>query len=271
LGMFTLIVGLIGVVFSIQMDTSVSTYGGERINNLGLMNLQQNLVFICSSITIVGVFLIVMSGRSNGSDSNLYQNQSMRKCPFCAEIIKSQAILCRYCGKDLTLGRSRFSGSPTKTTGYNIGDTGPAGGKVFYVSDDEGSHGLEAAPADINNGDGYVWGMYGTSISGAQGTVIGTGAANTSAIVIICSEANTAAKMAYAYTLNGYSDWFLPSKDELNLLYLQKDVVGGFSDYCYWSSSEVDTQGTWNQGFKYGYQSIDYKNVTYAVRAVRAF
>ncbi|MEY3882523.1 MAG: hypothetical protein RIQ94_3319 [Pseudomonadota bacterium] len=101
LGILALILGLIGLVFSIQMDTSVSSYGGGRINNLGLMSLQQNLVFICSTITIVGVFLIVMAGRSNGSNNSLNQNQSVRECPFCAETIKSQAVLCRYCGKDV--------------------------------------------------------------------------------------------------------------------------------------------------------------------------
>lgn len=101
LGILALILGLIGLVFSIQMDTSVSSYGGGRINNLGLMSFQQNLVFIFSTVTIVGVFLIVMAGRSNGSNNSLNQSQSVRECPFCAETIKSQAVLCRYCGKDV--------------------------------------------------------------------------------------------------------------------------------------------------------------------------
>ncbi len=101
LGILVLILGLIGIVLSIQMDTSVASYGGARINNLGLMSFQQNLVFICSSITIVGVFLIVMAGRSDGLNNTSDQNQSVRECPFCAEKIKSQAVLCRYCGKDV--------------------------------------------------------------------------------------------------------------------------------------------------------------------------
>ena len=101
LGILALILGLIGIVFSIQMDTSVSSYDGERINNLGLMSLQQNLVFLCSTVTIVGVFLIVMAVRSNGENNSLNQSQSVRECPFCAEKIKSQAVLCRYCGKDV--------------------------------------------------------------------------------------------------------------------------------------------------------------------------
>ncbi len=112
---------------------------------------------------------------------------------------------------------------------------------------------------------------YGTSISGAQGTAVGTGPANTAAIVAACSEANTAAKMADAYTLNGYSDWFLPSKDELNLLYAQKTGVGGFANNDYWSSTEYDANGAWTQNFDGGSQDYNSEDFTLPVRAVRAF
>jgi hypothetical protein len=161
--------------------------------------------------------------------------------------------------------------APSNTTVYHIGDTGPAGGKVFYLSDNTGLHGLEAAPADINNGAFYAWGCDGTSISGAQGTAVGTGAVNTAAIVAACGEADTAAKMADAYTLNGYSDWFLPSKDELNLLYLQKGVVGGFANNYYWSSSELSSYNARLQGFNNGLQTNSNKGDAVRVRAVRAF
>ena len=161
------------------------------------------------------------------------------------------------------------------TTVYHIGDTGPAGGKVFYLSDNTGLHGLEAAPDDINNGTSYAWGCYAngkyTSVFGAQGTAVGTGSANTAAIVAACSEANTAAKMADAYVFNGFSDWFLPSRDELKLLYAQKFVVGGFALYPYWSSSELGTILAWFQNFSNGLQDFNNKNSTYPVRVVRAF
>lgn len=154
------------------------------------------------------------------------------------------------------------------TSPYTIGETGPAGGKVFYVTDG-GLHGLEVAPVDqfarVN------WGCDGTSITGAQGTAVGTGAANTAAIVAACSEPNTAAKIADTYVFNGYSDWFLPSKDELNLLYLQKDVVGGFANDYYWSSSEVNSYGAWIQYFYDGNQYDSSKVDPVPVRAVRAF
>jgi hypothetical protein len=71
--------------------------------------------------------------------------------------------------------------------------------------------------------------------------------------------------------LNGYSDWFLPSKDELNQLYLQKNVVGGFANYFYWSSSEYNYYKAWGQDFSAGYQGYDGKGNPSNVRAVRAF
>ena len=127
---------------------------------------------------------------------------------------------------------------------YTIGQTGPAGGKVFYITNG-GVHGLEAALVDQASA---AWGCYGTSIAGTSAAV-GMGAANTAKIIAGCAEANTAAKVVDAYSLNGYDDWYLPSKDELALLYNQKAVVGGFANYNYWSSTE---RGSPPEGDSYG-------------------
>jgi len=148
-----------------------------------------------------------------------------------------------------------------------IGDTGPAGGKVFYITEG-GLHGLEAAP--VNQADIVPWGCYGTSIAGTS-TAVGTGAANTAKIVAGCAEANTAAKVADAYSLNGYDDWYLPSKDELDLLYDQKTVVGVFANANYWSSTESDIYNAWYQYFGDGSGNGYEKYSTLPVRAVRAF
>jgi hypothetical protein len=172
-----------------------------------------------------------------------------------------------YC-KNAAAPTWKDSCMPVNTTVYHIGDNGPAGGKVFYLSDNTGLHGLEAAPADQSSD--AAWGCWGTTISGAQGTAVGTGVANTTAIVAGCS-ANTASKIADAYTLNGYTDWFLPSMDELNLLYEQKAVVGGFVSNYYWSSSENGKNYAWSQVFGSGSQYDNDKANTLPVRAVRAF
>ncbi len=125
------------------------------------------------------------------------------------------------------------------------------GGIVFYTTDG-GLHGLEAAPADQSSSAG--WGCYGTAITGADGTALGTGAQNTVDILADCATAGIAADIADDYGLNGYTDWFLPSKDELNELYLNKDVVGGFAGDFYWSSSEVNSDAAWYQIFGDGNQ-----------------
>jgi hypothetical protein len=147
---------------------------------------------------------------------------------------------------------------------YAIGDAGPAGGIVFHVTDG-GLHGLEAAPVDQVS---THWGCDGTQISGANRTVVGTGEQNTADIIAGCNE-TTAASVASAYG----PGWFLPSKDELNLLYTQKEagVVGGFASYYYWSSSQYYGYSAWYQFFGYGNQYANNKNYALRVRAVRAF
>jgi hypothetical protein len=140
-----------------------------------------------------------------------------------------------------------------------------AGGIVFHVTDG-GLRGLEAATVDQVP---TQWGCFRTLISGAYGTDVGRGEPNTAAIIAGCTEI-TAASVAAAYG----PGWYLPSQDELNLLYLQKDagVVGGFASGYYWSSSQDGSYYAWLQGFGGGSQSASAsKNTTLRVRAVRAF
>jgi hypothetical protein len=150
---------------------------------------------------------------------------------------------------------------------YAIGDAGPAGGIVFHVTDG-GLHGLEAAAVDQAP---THWGCSGTKLPGANGTVVGTGKQNTADIIAGCNE-TTAASVAAAY---GPAGWYLPSKDELNLLYSQKvaGVVVGFASLYYWSSSQgSDDDDAWIQYFGTGDQFDSFgKSGAEGVRAVRAF
>jgi hypothetical protein len=156
------------------------------------------------------------------------------------------------------------------------------GGKLAYVLqpgdpgyDANVPHGLIAATSDQSTGTS--WGCYGTSISGANGTAIGTGAQNTIDILAACSTAGIAARLCDNYTVAvagiTYNDWFLPSKDELNKLYLNRAAIGGFANNFYWSSAEFLNVSAWTQDFFNGYQGygINVKFGTYRVRAVRAF
>lgn len=143
-----------------------------------------------------------------------------------------------------------------------------AGGIIFYL-DDTGEHGLVAAPEDQGATMDWFNGEY--VVTGAMGTEIGTGQANTSAIVAAQGEGDYAASLCDQLVLNGFGDWFLPSKDELNALYLSKALVGGFSEDFYWTSSEYGEGSAWEQVFNTGAQYNANKNFLIRVRAVRAF
>ena len=159
---------------------------------------------------------------------------------------------------------------------YEIGKAGPAGGIVFYVTDG-GLHGLEAARSDQSTG--VQWGCFATEI-GATGTAVGTGSLNTDKILQVCLTGGIAAKLAADYSLNGYTDWFLPSKDTLNQMYFNigpgappplTNVGRFYAGDNYWSSSETYSVFAWDQYFLNGYQDTDGKDNTFSVRAVRAF
>jgi hypothetical protein len=165
-------------------------------------------------------------------------------------------------------------GDPVIGTEAAIGDIRD-GGVVFWVDPSDNTKGLVCALEDQSAA--IQW-YNGTLITISTGTAIGTGSANTTAIITAQGETatNYAAGLARAHTGGGYEDWFLPSKDELKEMYDKKDVLEAaegftaFSDY-YWSSTESDTKNAWRQKVSNGDQSYSYKDDTYSVRAVRAF
>ncbi len=142
------------------------------------------------------------------------------------------------------------------------------GGVIFYI-DGTGQHGLISATSDQSYQ--AQWGCYGTSLPGAYGTAIGTGNQNTLDIMAGCATTGIAARICGDLVLNGYSDWFLPSKDELNQMYLQKTAIGSLANDNYWSSSGFNAFNAWFQGFVNGFQDWGNKDGSAYVRAVRAF
>ena len=182
-----------------------------------------------------------------------------------------------------------------------MGDTGPGGGIVFYVHDDADdlftSTGsdcdttckyLEAAPTGWGNGITVAAGeTTGTSTvdpilkwcsdttalrNATTKTAIGDGRPNTtSSTNNVAACATGAIFHAELYAGNGKTDWHLPSKDELNELFLKKATVGGFSSGYYWSSSEGGADRAWDQSFGTGFQVYGLKYFADVVRPVRAF
>jgi hypothetical protein len=157
--------------------------------------------------------------------------------------------------------------SATVHLGQNIG-----GGIVFYL-DPTGRHGLISTEMDQS-----VWGSPWGSASilvgpGAQGFAIGTGAQNSSAIMAVNPEPEIAARMCDTLTLNGFADWFLPSIDELDSMYVKRDIIGGFQpDGWYWSSTEHDLEGAWLEIFDIPrIKGWTYKENWLSVRCIRKF
>lgn len=130
-------------------------------------------------------------------------------------------------------------------------------------------HGLIAAPS--NQSSSATWGCMGTTIIGADGTSIGSGNQNTTDIVNGCTSSGTAAKLCHDLVLGGYSDWYLPSLNELGKLYLNRASIGGFAVAFYWSSTEGSADQAWVTSFADGGQSKLDKSYSGSVRAIRSF
>ena len=153
------------------------------------------------------------------------------------------------------------------------------GGLVFYV-DSTGQHGLVAAMDDLEGT--YEWGCSQQEVNGADGTSIGTGYQNTIDIVNQgCSTVNgsiTAAQAAFDAEINGYSDWYLPSRNELIEMYNTignggpEGNIGGFENNMYWSSTEFDINYKWSVYFDDGNTYLHgFYYTSSRVRPIRSF
>jgi hypothetical protein len=188
------------------------------------------------------------------------------------------------------IGNSSASSASNSVTPLSIG-TPYQGGIIFYIlkSGDPGydnvtyvQHGLIAAKVDQSTG--IIWAVsafYGTSVTGGTSTTLGSGAANTNNII---SQNGTgystyAAGLCYNYTnadtgTGIYSDWYLPSADEIKLAILQNGVVKLRTNDAYWSSSEDQYNSAYygdTGTYAYYPLGINNKYNTYSVRAIRSF
>ena len=171
-------------------------------------------------------------------------------------------------------------GGAARGPGLIVGDAA-LGGIVAYIyqAGDPGynsaiQHGLIASISDLSSA--IQWWNGGNTTTGATGTTLGSGLSNTNAVIASQGPGNYAAFLCRNFTGGGFNDWFLPSKDELNKLYLNKALIGGFTTNFYWTSCEASVNtsndGARAQSFNNGFQAVGFKyESSEAVRAVRYF
>lgn len=181
-------------------------------------------------------------------------------------------------GNSLTIDGSGTADDPyiINTKNHYIGES-YGGGIVFYVYENK-QHGLIAASRDQYNDIEWYNGV--KRNTNATGDGLKAGEMNT-LLIISCQTndnpmGNFAAKICadYSVTFNGvtFGDWYLPSKLELSLMYLQKDVIGGFKNGYYWSSTEFSSISAWSQNFSSSGEQFNLnKSIPYNVRAIRSF
>jgi hypothetical protein len=258
-------------------NTAVATISGTTVTILGAgtstitANQAVNGNFASGSIatllTVNTVEVLTLNGKRSNTNTN-YINSNGKK-GGSSGVTKNGEI------------------KTTKTPPPGIGDS-YGGGIVAYILqvgdsgyDPDVQHGLIAATTDLSSG--IKWRNVTNIITGATGTAIGTGLANTNTIITSQGATATdyAAGLARGLAGGGFNDWYLPSKEELNKLYLNRVAIGGFTGTFYWSSTEGSTSSqnlnyAWGQFFTNGIQkdydnSYGAKTTLQSVRAVRSF
>ena len=127
---------------------------------------------------------------------------------------------------------------------------------------------LFVAPVDSIDGANTVWGLQGTATGALSAT---DGASNTVTAVDNMGDIGVefAAKICSDLLSHGYDDWYLPSSDELNALYLNREAIGNLESQWYWSSTEADDNDAWLQNFADGFSHAASKGLLARVRCVR--
>jgi hypothetical protein len=172
---------------------------------------------------------------------------------------------------------------------YEIGDTGPAGGIIFYINPQAGEWKyLEAAPANTEKVTFWATEDFpSTDIENSR--AVGTGKTNSNLIMRHAIDRgggfDWAVEVCNSLVVNGYNDWFLPSRDELHQMYgnLVRKGLGGFKGDWYWSSTANGKEGryAWRENFTDGAQdshvayyesdSQGHRGRKWRVRAIRQF
>ena len=282
----------------VQIWDSVNRQVGAQVGSGGLYNNLKNksmpLVYADNKVGEWNNFHIIMKGDKvtvylNGLltvDNLTFENYWDRSIPiFEKEQIELQAhgTLAYYRNiyvREIPMEEMAAMGDAAKSKNemeavqtLKIG-MDYKGGKIAYLltPSDPGydanvQHGIIAAVADLPGE--VAWGCNDKFLAGRSS--IGTGSQNTIDISSGCTVAQNAATLCSNLSQGGYDDWYLPSKDELNKLFLQMKVIGNFREVCYWSSTETGKYNACTQIFDNGFQTANDKSTTFSVRPIRSF
>lgn len=259
------------VTDSIKGITSNSAiFGGAIINAKGNQIIERGIVYSTSSFPTFDSNTIMIGSGIGTFDiiSGLGYQYAHLLNPNTTYYVRAYAV---------TENNILTYGNEVSFTTLSVGQTGPGGGIVFFDKGDTtgGWQYLETATSDQSTG--ITWGCHGISKPGTQLTV-GSGKTNT--YIFGCFQPPSAVISCITLSLGGQTDWFLPSRDELNLMYknLHTNNQGNFNTSAsYWSSSESSTVTAWTFSFSsgdafiHGIKGLSWQNHTTYVRAVRAF
>ncbi len=244
-----------------SITSTSATSGGSVTSDGGATVTERGICWsISSKPDITGSHI------SSGSGVGAFTGDLTGLIPNTTYYVRSYAI---------NSGGVAYGNEVTFKTSIAVGDA-YQGGIVAYIlqSGDQGYvigeiHGLIAAPYDQSNSIQWYNGIYLTT--DAKGTAVITSIGNTISIVDKQGSGNYAAKLCYDLELGGYNDWALPSIDALGKLYLNRAVIGGFSDNNYWSSTEYGNSEAMAKSFLSGSSFQGQKDFNWHVRAVRSF
>ena len=247
------------------ITSNSATFGGSISNANGNQIMERGIVYSTSPNPTIGSNKIMVGNGIGVFDtiSGTVYNYSHFFNSNTTYYVRAFAI---------TENNISAYGNEVSFTTLSVGQVGTGGGIVFFNKGNSsgGWQYLESAPNDQSAS--MTWGCSGPFVSGTQ-SIIGSGEANTSLIVASCNDASFAAKLCNNLILGGQSDWFLPSTDELNLMYknLHLNSQGNFNNSSYWASEEGSGNSAWVFNFYGDANNYDDKSWTNYVRAVRSF
>lgn len=246
-------------VSDITQTSAIS--GGHVVNDGGAAVTSRGVCWFTSANPTISDFKT-----SDGSGAGIFTSKMNDLLPGKSYHVRAYAINSEGIGYGPDIPFTTIS-----STSLSIGDI-VQGGIIFFVSGTyPDQYGLICAQND--QGSGVPWYSQGYIYYGTTSTAVGSGQMNTSSLVDILGNGNYAAQLCDDLVLNGFDDWFLPSRDELGFMYtnLKKNGFGNFTNSSYWSSSEYDYLHAYAQYFSSGRQSFNNKFHSYSVRAVRTF